>query len=69
MRGVLHSVEYDVDLLPRTPYGNLIDVPFANPGARTHVKDNLFSFPMPWEDIQQCCREASQHGDEIRVIG
>ena len=52
-----------------TPYGNLIDVPFAKPEARTHVKDNLFSFPMPWEDIQQCCREASQHADEIRGIG
>ena len=47
------------------PYGNLIGVPFGQPEARTQVKGNLFSFSMPWEDIERCCREASQHADEM----
>ena len=48
------------------PYGNLINVPFGQPEGRTQVKGNLFSFSMPWEDIERCCREASQHADEIQ---
>eukprot|EP00959_Pyramimonas_sp_CCMP1952_P320669 6710419-Pyramimonas_sp.AAC.1 len=47
------------------PYGNLIDVPLGKPEARTQVKGNLFSFPMPWDDIERRCREASQHAEEI----
>ena len=43
------------------PFGNLIDVPKGKPEARTQVKGNLFSFSMPWEDIDKCCREAAQH--------
>ncbi|CAK0833594.1 unnamed protein product [Prorocentrum cordatum] len=29
------------------------------------VKGNLFSFSMPWDDIERCCREASQRAEEI----
>ena len=47
------------------PYGHLIDVPFGQPDARTKVKGNLFSFSMPWEDIERCCREASQHAEAL----
>ena len=47
------------------PYGHLIDVPFGQPDARTKVKGNLFSFSMPWEDIERCCREASQHAEAM----
>ena len=25
--------------------------------ARTHVRGNLFSFVMPWEDIAKCCEQ------------
>ena len=35
------------------PHGNLIDVPFGQPEARTQVKGNLFSFSMPWEYIER----------------
>jgi len=47
------------------PYGNLIDVPLGKPEGRTQVKGNLFSFSMPWDDIEGCCREASRHANEI----
>ena len=47
------------------PYGNLINVPVGKPEGRTQVKGNLFSFGMPWEDIERCCREASKHAHEI----
>ena len=26
--------------------------------ARTHVRGNLFSFNMPWEDVERCCHQA-----------
>ena len=29
--------------------------------ARTHVRGNLFSFVMPWEDIAKCCEQASAY--------
>jgi len=43
------------------PFGNLIDVPLGKAQGRTQVKGNLFSFSMPWEDIEKCCRQASRH--------
>ena len=46
------------------PYGNLINVPLGKPEARTQVKGNLFSFSMPWDDIEKCCQIASQHTTE-----
>ena len=30
----------------------------GKPQGRTHVKGNLFSFSMPWEDIEKCCHQA-----------
>eukprot|EP00959_Pyramimonas_sp_CCMP1952_P250603 5238109-Pyramimonas_sp.AAC.1 len=47
------------------PFGNLIDVPLGKPEGRTQVKGNLFSFSMPWEDIEKCCRQASKHANSI----
>ena len=46
------------------PFGNLIDVPLGKPQGRTQVKGNLFSFSMPWEDIENCCRQASQRASD-----
>ena len=42
------------------PYGNLINVPLGKPEARTQVKGNLFSFSMPWDDIEKYCRNHAQ---------
>ena len=55
------------------PYGHLIDVPHGKPEARTQVKGNLFSFSMPWEDIEKCCRDAGRevfrlHDDRLRLL-
>ena len=49
------------------PYGNLINVPLGKPEGRTQVKGNLFSFSMPWEDIDRCCKEASQHSKNMKA--
>ena len=56
-----------------TPYGHLMKVPQGKPEARTQVKGNLFSFSMPWDDIDKCCCEASQHvntlpADELKTL-
>ena len=32
----------------------------GKPQGRTMVRGNLFSFSMPWEDIEQCCNQAIQ---------
>ena len=45
-------------------YGHLMDVAFGKPQGRTHVKGNLFSFSMPWEDIGKCCQQAIFHAEE-----
>ena len=47
------------------PYGHLIDVPIGQPEARTQAKGNLFSFSMPWSDVERCCQEASQHAHTL----
>ena len=44
-----------------SPYGHLMDEVLGEPQARTHVKGNLFSFSMPWEDIEKCCQQAVEH--------
>ena len=43
------------------PYGHLMDVKMGMPEARTKVRGNLFSFSMPWEDIEKCCHQAVLH--------
>ena len=43
------------------PYGHLMKEEMGNPQGRTQVKGNLFSFNMPWEDIEKCCHRASEH--------
>ena len=47
-----------------SPYGHLMDVVYGQPQGRTHVKGNLFSFGMPWEDIEKCCHQAIRHSKE-----
>ena len=41
------------------PYGHLMLDEMAGASARTKVRGNLFSFTMPWEDIEKCCTEVS----------
>ena len=47
------------------PYGHLMKVPLGKPEGRTEVKGNLFSFSMPWEDIERSCHHAVTHADNI----
>ena len=47
-----------------SPYGHLMDVALGKPQGRTHVKGNLFSFNMPWEDIEKSCHQAILHAKE-----
>ena len=47
------------------PYGHLMGVEMGNPEARTQVKGNLFSFNMPWEDIEKCCQEATKNAASL----
>ena len=49
-----------------SPYGHLMKETMGNPQGRTHVKGNLFSFTMHWEDIgkmlfssMQACKGAT----------
>ena len=42
------------------PYGHLMNETMGSAQGRTHVRGNLFSFNMPWEDIERCCRQACQ---------
>ena len=45
------------------PHGHLMGEAMGNPQARTKVKGNLFSFTMPWEDIERCCHLACVHAN------
>ena len=45
------------------PFGNLIDVPLGKPVGRTQVKESLFRLPMPREDVEKCCRQASRRAN------
>ena len=47
-----------------SPYGNLMNEAFGQPVGRTHVKGNLFSFNMPWEDIEKSCHQAALHAKQ-----
>ena len=42
------------------PYGHLMLETMEGAQARTHVRGNLFSFVMPWEDVAKCCEQALQ---------
>ena len=46
------------------PYGHLMNEISGQPQGRTHVKGNLFSFNMPWEDIEKCCHQAVSHAKQ-----
>ena len=48
------------------PHGHLMGEALGSPQARTKVKGNLFSFTMPWEDIEKCCLQASRHANDSR---
>ena len=41
------------------PLGHLMGDKMGSAQARTQVRGNLFSFNMPWADIQRCCAAAS----------
>ena len=43
------------------PYGHLMLEEVEGAQARTQVRGNLFSFSLPWEDIEERCREASKN--------
>ena len=50
------------------PFGHLMgeDMGFAQ--GRTHVRGNLFSFSMPWQDMEACCAAAiASAGDQDRA--
>ena len=42
------------------PYGHLMLESMEGPQARTAARGNLFSFTVPWEDVQEKCEEASK---------
>ena len=41
------------------PYGHLMLEPMEGAQARTQARGNLFSFSLPWEDIEQRCIDAN----------
>ena len=40
------------------PFGHLMNDTMGDPKGRTRVRGNLFSFNMPWEDIERSCNAA-----------
>ncbi len=38
--------------------GHLMNDEMGFPQGRTQVRGNLFSFSMPWQDIERCCAAA-----------
>ena len=73
MRSMLYRVEYYAGLLLGVTLRHLLNVPFGQPEGRTQMKGNLFSFTMPWEDIEKCCWEAALNAknlsaDRLRVL-
>ena len=52
------------------PYGHLMNEIMEGPTARTSVRGNLFSFAMPWQDIESCCKhvvETAQTSDREKL--
>ena len=37
------------------PFGHLMSEKMGAAQARTRVRGNLFSFNMPWGDVERCC--------------
>ena len=48
------------------PYGHLMLEDVAGASARTQVRGNLFSFALPWEDIEKCCHIVTQVADRMQ---
>ena len=48
------------------PFGHLMLEEVEGPQGRTQVRGNMFSFSLPWEDIEQRCRDASKNWD-VRI--
>ena len=46
--------------LVEDPYGHLVSENMVCAQGRTHMRGSLFSFNMPWEDIERCCYQACQ---------
>ena len=42
------------------PFGQLMSEKMGGAQGRTQVRGNLFSFNMPWEDVERCCHQACQ---------
>ena len=49
------------------PYGHLMREKMDGPEARTMARGNLFSFSLPWEEIEARCKEASANWE--RAVG
>ena len=49
------------------PYGHLMQEKMDGPEARTMARGNLFSFSLPWEEIEARCKEARGNWD--RAVG
>ncbi len=43
------------------PYGHLMEESMEGAQARTYARGNLFSFSLPWEDIEKRCVEADKN--------
>ena len=41
------------------PYGHLMKECMEGAQGRNHVRGNLFSFGMAWEDVYRCCQEVA----------
>ena len=62
-------------------YGHLMTEQKSGAMDRTQVKGSIFSFPMKWEDVERCCKEATErqgaqlpHNEEalsslVRILG
>ena len=42
------------------PYGHLMQETMDGLEARTMARGNLFSFSLPWEEIEERCKEADR---------
>ena len=55
------------------PFGHLMGEKMGSVQGRTKVRGNLFSFSMPWQDIEKCCAAAianagTEHKEELRKL-
>ncbi|MCS5671004.1 MAG: hypothetical protein NZ577_04010, partial [Vicinamibacterales bacterium] len=47
------------------PYGHLMLEPMGQAQARTQARGNLFSFQLPWDDIDQCCAKVEEQSQSV----